>query len=295
MAPVRWLAILLAIGVGWGLTQPLAKIAVSEGYEPLGLIFWQLVIGAVFLFGLRVATGKSVALPMDKLWFFTLIACLGTLIPNSFSYRAAAELPSGVMSIVISLVPMFAFPIALALGVDRFNWKRLGGLVAGLVGVIILAEPAALPDPAMVAFLPIAVVGPLCYALEGNVVAKWGMHGLGAGHVLYGASVIGAVLALPLALGSGQFIDPRTHWNGPEYALVLSSVIHVCVYTAYVWLVSRAGSVFAAQVSYVVTGSGVLWAMVLLRETYSLWVWLALALILVGMTLVRPRTTNDPG
>ncbi len=287
--PVYWIFVLLAIGTGWGLTQPLAKIAVSEGYEPLGLIFWQLVIGAAFLFVLRLGTGKSVALPRGKLWFFTLIACLGTIIPNSFSYRAAAELPSGVMSIVISLVPMFAFPIALLMGTDRFNWLRLGGLVAGLIGVVILAEPAALPDPAMVAFLPIAVVGPLCYAFEGNVVSKWGMHGFGAGHVLYGASVVGAILALPLALASGQFIDPRTEWNAPEYALVLSSVIHACVYTAYVWLVSRAGAVFAAQVSYVVTGSGVLWAMLLLKEQYSLWVWAALGLILVGMTLVRPR------
>ncbi|MBO9396112.1 DMT family transporter [Shimia sp. R9_2] len=292
MSPLQFSAILLAIGTGWGLTQPLAKIAVSEGYQPLGLIFWQMLIGAVFLFLLRLLTGKSVALPRDKLWFFLLIAALGTLIPNSFSYRAAAELPSGVMSIVISLVPIVAFPMALLFGVDRFNWPRLIGLLAGLAGVVILSEPAALPDPAMALWSPIAVIAPVCYALEGNVVAKWGMQGLGAGHVLYGASVVGAILALPLALAPGQFIDPRTEWTAPEFALVLSSIIHVCVYTAYVWLVSRAGAVFAAQVSYVVTGTGVLWAMLLLSERYSLWVWAALALILTGMTLVRPRQSS---
>ncbi|WP_422049598.1 DMT family transporter [Shimia sp.] len=292
MSPLQFSAILLAIGTGWGLTQPLAKIAVSEGYQPLGLIFWQMLIGAVFLFVLRLLTGKSVALPRDKLWFFLLIAALGTLIPNSFSYRAAAELPSGVMSIVISLVPIVAFPMALLFGVDRFNWPRLIGLLAGLAGVVILSEPAALPDPAMALWLPIAVIAPVCYALEGNVVSKWGMQGLGAGHVLYGASVVGAILALPLALASGQFIDPRTEWTAPEFALVLSSIIHACVYTAYVWLVSRAGAVFAAQVSYVVTGTGVLWAMILLSERYSLWVWAALALILTGMTLVRPRQSS---
>lgn len=289
MRPSPLLGILLAVGAGWGLTQPLSKIAVSEGYEPLGLVFWQLVIGAVFLFVLRWFSGKSVALPKSKLWFFAMIAGLGTIVPNSFSYRAAAELPSGVMSIVISLVPMLSFPIALLMGVDRFNWARLGGLTAGLIGIIILAEPDALPDPAMVVWIPIAVLAPICYALEGNVVAKWGMQGLGPGHVLYGASVVGALLALPLALMSGQFISPLTTWNAPEFALVGSSVIHACVYTAYVWLVARAGSVFAAQVSYVVTGTGVVWAMLLLSERYSIWVWAALALILVGMTLVRPR------
>ena len=38
---------LVLIGAGWGLTQPLGKIAVSTGHRHFGLIFWQLVIGTV--------------------------------------------------------------------------------------------------------------------------------------------------------------------------------------------------------------------------------------------------------
>ena len=289
MSLIQGMAVLLAIGAGWGLTQPLTKIAVSEGYLPLGLIFWQLVIGALGMGLFRLATGRLVTLPRRHWGFFLMIALLGTVLPNSFSYRAAAFLPAGVMSVVISLVPIFAFPVALGLGIDRFGWARLGGLVAGLVGVTILAGPDALPEAGMVLWLPVAVIAPLCYAVEGNVVARWGMHGLGPGHVLFGASVVGALVALPLALITGQFIDPRTRWDGPEYALLASSLIHVVVYTAYVWLVTRTGSVFAAQVSYVVTGAGVLWAMLLLGERYSLWVWMAMALIVAGMFLVQPR------
>ena len=48
-------------------------------------------------------------------------------------------------------------------------------------------------------------------------------------------------------------------------------------------------SVFATQTSYVVTGSGVLWAMLLLGEHFSGWVWAALAVMLIGVALVRPR------
>ncbi|MCW8844003.1 MAG: EamA/RhaT family transporter, partial [Rhodobacteraceae bacterium] len=72
-------------------------------------------------------------------------------------------------------------------------------------------------------------------------------------------------------------------------ALVLSSLVHVIVYTSYVWLVGRAGSVFAAQVAYIVTGSGVLWSMLILSERYSGWVWAAMGLVLAGMALVQPR------
>ena len=45
----RWLlfVILAVMGAGWGVTQPLAKIAVSEGYRAFGLIAWQLAIGAM--------------------------------------------------------------------------------------------------------------------------------------------------------------------------------------------------------------------------------------------------------
>ncbi|WP_204113653.1 DMT family transporter [Shimia biformata] len=288
----RLFAILLLLGAGWGLTQPLTKIAVSEGYQPLGLIFWQMVIGAVFLGALRLATGKPVTLPLKHLWFFILIALIGTVVPNSFSYKAATHLPGGVMAIVISLVPIFAFPIALMMGTDRFNWLRLGGLIAGFVGVAFLANPQSLPDAALVVWIPVALIAPLCYGFEGNIVAKWGTHGLGPGHVLFGASVVGALIALPLAVVSGQFIDPRTDWNAPEFALVGTSVIHVLVYTGYVWMVGAAGAVFAAQVSYIVTGTGVVWSMILLAERYTLWVWAALALILAGMFLVQPRQGN---
>ena len=281
--------VLLLLGAGWGLTVPLTKIAVSEGYQPFGLIFWQQAIGAAALGGLRLVQGKPLALPRGLWWFFLLIALTGTLVPNSFSYKAATHLPAGVMSVLISLVPIFAFPVALGFGVDRFSGLRLLGLLVGAAGVVLLVRPESLPDPAMVFWVPVAMLAPLCYAFEGNIVSKWGTHGFGPGHVLFGASLIGACLALPLAIGTGQFIDPRTDWGAPELALVLSSLIHVGVYTGYVWLVGRAGSVFAAQVAYVVTGAGVLWSMLILSERYSGWVWGAMALILVGMALVQPR------
>ena len=61
------------------------------------------------------------------------------------------------------------------------------------------------------------------------------------------------------------------------------------MYAGYVWLAARAGAVFATQVAYVVTGSGVLWAMLLLGERFSGWVWAALVVMLLGLFLVQPR------
>jgi len=287
---LRLTVILLVIGCGWGLTQPLIKITVTAGYQPLGLVFWQMLIGAVALGAIQWHRLKRLPVTRTTLAVWLMIAVIGTLIPNTAGYRAAFHLPSGIMSIVIATIPMMAFPMALALGNDRFSWRRLLGLGLGLVGVGLIALPeASLPERAMIAFLPLALIAPFCYACEGNIVAKWGTGGLDPIAVLFGASVIGTILALPLAVLSGQFFIPRAPFILADATLLLSALVHVSVYAGYVWLIGRAGAVFAGQVSYIVTGSGVLWAMLLLGESYSLWIWAALLAMGCGLTLVQPR------
>jgi drug/metabolite transporter (DMT)-like permease len=285
---------LLIMGAGWGITSPLSKIAVSTGHQPLGLVFWQLVIGAVLLGAIVFIRGGRLALGRRQITLYLAIALLGTILPNTASYRAAAYLPAGVMSIVIAMVPMFAFPIALALGQDRFSIARVVGLGLGLGGVALLVGPeASLPDRAMVAFIPLALIAPFFYGLEGNFVGKFGTAGLDPIEVLFGASVFGAVLSLPLALGFGHWLNPLGGFGAPESALVLSSIVHALVYAGYVWLVGRAGAVFAAQVSYLVTIFGVGWAMLILDEAYSGYIWGALGLMLLGMFLVQPRDREE--
>jgi drug/metabolite transporter (DMT)-like permease len=280
---------LAVMGAGWGATQPLAKIAVSEGYRHIGLVFWQLAIGALVMGAIQTMRGRRLTISRPALQVYVVIAMIGTVLPNSASYEAARHLPAGVISILLSLVPLFAFPFAILMGNEKFQWVRFGGLALGLFGVLLIVAPeASLPERAAIVFIPLALIAPMFYGLEGNVVARWGTAGLDPVEVLYGASVFGALIALPLALASGQFIDPRGPWGRPDYALMMSSVIHVLVYTAYVWMVGRAGPVFAVQVSYLVTGFGVGWAMLILGESYSVWVWGAMAVILTGVFLVQP-------
>ena len=283
--------VLTLMGAGWGMTQPLAKIAVSEGYRLFGLIFWQLAISAAALAVLQTLRRKPLRLDRRAILVYLFVAFVGTLIPNSATYEAIRHLPSGLISILLALVPMFAFPVALALGNETFQATRFLGLVFGLAGVLLIVGPeASLPERAMVAFVPLALIAPFFYGLEGNVVARWGTAGLDAVEVLFGASLLGAIIALPFAVASGQFIDLRG-WGAPDKAIVTGAMIHVAVYSTYVWMVGRAGAIFAVQVSYLVTGFGVFWAMLILGERFSPWVWAAMGVMMVGMFLVQPRST----
>jgi len=292
----RWglIAALVLIGAAWGLGQPFSKIAVSEGYRHFGIIFWQFVLGGALLYGINRVRRQGLPMGARHVAFYTVIALIGTLLPNSASYTAAIHLPSGILSIVLSLVPMMAFPVALALGMDRFSAVRFTGLLLGLVAILMIALPeASLPDPAMVWWLPVALIAPAFYAVEGNFVARFGTAGLDPVQVLLGACVVGTVLTLPLALMTGQFISPLPPYGAPDLAIAGSSVSHALAYAGYVWLLGRAGAVFAAQVSYLVTAFGILWAWVLLGETYSGWVWAAIALMFTGLFLVQPRGRDE--
>ncbi|NNU81335.1 DMT family transporter [Halovulum dunhuangense] len=281
---------LLVLGLFWGVGIPLTKIAVGAGYAPLGLIAWQTIYMTLFLSIVLLVRGGGFRLGRRHWRLYAVIALSGTLIPNSFGYRAAAELPAGVMSIIIALVPMFALPVALALGLERWRWARLGGVALGGVAVALIAGPeTSLPAGTEVAFVALALVAPLSYAIEGNYLALKGTGGLGPFEVLWGASLLGALVAVPAALASGDWIDPRRAWGVAEWAILGNAVSHGIAYAGYVWLVGRAGAVFAAQVAYLVTGAGVLWSMALLGERYSGWVWLALVLMLAGVSLVQPR------
>jgi drug/metabolite transporter (DMT)-like permease len=272
------------------MTIPLSKVAVSSGHQPMGLIFWQLTFSAIML---ALVMRKRIRLPILKpryLLHFLIIGLLGTLLPNSITYLSIAELPAGVMAIIIASVPMFALLFALLLRLERFVAYRVLGVLLGGAAVLALIGPeASLPDPGKSLFVLLALIAPACYGLEGCYLARYTPLNLEPAVSLLGASVIGALIAAPLALATDTWVNLFTPWGKPEWALLLASSLHVVAYTGYIWLVGRAGAVFASQIAYIVTIAGVLLSALLLSEIYSGWVWAALALMIAGVALVQPR------
>ena len=280
--------VLLAIGATWALTLPLTKIAVSTGHKAFGLMLWQLIVGASVMSLIGLFRRRALPMNAAALRTYVAIALIGAILPNSFTYSAAAHLPAGVLAILLSMIPMLAFPIALGLHLDRFETRRLMGLILGLIAVLLIVLPDADLSGSIPAVWVLAVlVACTCYGFEGNYIAKWGTAGCDPLEVLWGATLVGSILVLPLVWFSDQWVPLRL--GAAEQAMITLSILSVLAYSGYVWLVGRAGPVFAVQVSYVVTIFGVLWSSLILSERYAGLVWLSLALMLMGMALVQPR------
>ena len=294
MRSIRLFAILILLGLLWGATIPLTKLAVSTGHHPLGLIVWQLLISVVVLSTFCLFKRLKPSLSLGKLIFFVIVAVTGTILPNSISYYAAAQLPAGVMAIVIASVPMFALMIALLWRLETFSLFRMCGVALGIGAIILLIGPqASLPDPTKAVFVLVALLSPFCYGLEGNYIETQKSHHTDPVLTILGASFIGFLIVLPIAFVTDTWVDLRGPWQAAEIALISSSLIHAFVYVCYVWLVSVTGAVFACQVAYIVTISGVLYSALFLNESYSGWVWVSLLLMIGGLVLVQPRKVQS--
>ncbi len=290
---MRYYGLLVGMGLVWGAMFSITKVAVSTGHAPFGIVVWQMLIGIV-LSAIAIVVSKRKFPNMFAHWqLFLGVAVLGTVAPNYFSYTATAQLPAGIISIIIALVPLFAMPIALLMGYEKPQVKRLLGAAFGAMAIVLIVGPeTGLPDQSKIGYVFLAIAAPLLYAIEANFLTWSGSRGLSAVQIMFGAMVYGLFLAFPISSVFGQHISPFQPWTLPEYMIVLGALLNWIAYVGYVWLVGRTGPVFASQVAYLVTGWGVVIAMVFLGERFSLWVWLAFVLMLLGMALVRPKATK---
>ncbi len=281
---------MLVIGITWGSTIPLSKIAVSCGHQPFGLIFWQLLIGIVFLGVALIWRGWRPTLRPELMLYFLVISICGTIVPNGTSYLAQQHLPAGVMAIAIATVPMFTFALALSVRIESFDARRMLGIMIAFLAMVMIAAPeSSLPDPGKTIFVIVALVAPLFYGVEANYIATHRPTGVDPVSTLFMASICGLIIVFPISLLTDQWIDPLQPWRAPEWALILSSIIHAITYCAFIWLVGFGGPVFSVQTAYPVTLSGVFTSILFLGEGYSGWIWAALVLVIIGIAMVQPK------
>ena len=287
-----WLFLpLVVIGATWGLTIPAIKIAVSVGYPVLGVLFWQVFLAAFVALILFLPKRRALRLTKKRLILFGWIMAFGTILPGIITYTAAFHLPAGVMAITIAMVPIFIMPIAILIGHETFQKTRALGVLMGAIAIILLIGPeASLPDQSKAGFVLLAILSPLCYALEDNFIAYFGLDGMTSVETLLGSALLGSIVLGIFVASQGSFIPIwEDGLEQADYAILAIGFTTGFAYAGFIWLIGKGGPVFAGLVAYLVTFFGVIWSMILLKETYSSFIWAAFIIMCLGMFLVRPR------
>lgn len=286
--------ILIILGLGWGLSFTLGKIAITAGGTPIGLTFWQSLFSGLILLAYVFFRHGKIIIPKIMFLPIIIITFLSVVIPNIIFYACIEHLDAGVLSISVSVIPLFTYLIAMGLRMDRFKIRRVLGLITGFCALLILILPEnSLPDKRDIPWVLLALNCALCYALENIYIDRLALQNFGPIRLVCAVSFVSAIITFLLSLLMDQFfiLQPTNLY------LFISTLglgfISATAYSIFIYLIGRAGSVFSSQVGYLVTFFGVVWGIIILGESHSAFVWLSLAMIMLGIFLVQPKQTSQ--
>ena len=281
---------LLIMGTAWGLSFSLGKIAVENGAKPVGVAQFQVMFAGIVLLFITVIRRKSILDIKGKLGFIFCVAMLGAAIPSVLFYYAAPHVPAGVLSITVALIPLMTYGFSVPLKLETFSVVRVMGLVFGVIAIGLIALPEnSLPDPAALPWILIACISALCYAVENIILGFKSALTVGPMRLAMGMNLMAAVTLLPVTILTDSFFSPSFPLQTVDYAVIGLGLITVVAYTMFVLSVALFGSVFSSQVGYIVTLTGVFWGMFIFGESPSVWIWLSLCAMIIGLALVTPK------
>ena len=286
--------ILIILGLGWGLSFTLGKIAITAGGTPIGLTFWQSLFSGLILLAYVFFRHGKIIIPKIMFLPIVIITFLSVVIPNIIFYACVEHLDAGVLSISVSVIPLFTYLIALGLKMDKFKVRRVIGLITGFCALLILILPEnSLPDKRDIPWVLLALNCALCYALENIYIDRLALQNFGPIRLVCAVSFVSAIITFLLSLVMDQFfILQPTNLYLFISTLGLGFII-ATAYSIFINLIGRAGSVFSSQVGYLVTFFGVVWGIIILGESHSVFVWISLAMIMMGIFLVQPKQTSE--
>ena len=286
--------ILIILGLGWGLSFTLGKIAITAGGTPIGLTFWQSLFSGFILLAYVFFRHRKIIIPKIMFLPILIITFLSVVIPNIIFYACVEHLDAGVLSISVSVIPLFTYLIALGLKMDKFKVRRVIGLITGFCALLILILPEnSLPDKRDIPWVLLALNCALCYALENIYIDRLALQNFGPIRLVCAVSFVSAIITFLLSLVMDQFfiLQPTNLY------LFISTLglgfISATAYSIFIYLIGRAGSVFSSQVGYLVTFFGVVWGIIILGESHSVFVWISLAMIMMGIFLVQPKQNSE--
>jgi drug/metabolite transporter (DMT)-like permease len=281
----RQIGLLVLLSALWGGVFLLVKYALMD-FSAVEVAFFQALIGALGLFGIVIFQGGAARAKLgDILRRPAQALLLGALaIATPFMLIALGELtvPSGLAGVLVSTTPMF---VALfAPWIDpamEINRRQGAGLVVGLLGVALVVGAHFIGSLGQLvgalALLGAAASG----ALSGFVVKlQYKDKGVPASTTSFFALSVGALLTLPVAV-----ITAPRELPGTRAVLAVVALGLLCTAVAfmlYYRLIDHIGEERASLSNYLTPAFALLYGVLLLSESLTIWAIIGLVLIISG-------------
>jgi drug/metabolite transporter (DMT)-like permease len=282
----RGAALFILMAVVWGLPYMLIKVAVRD-LSPAMVVETRTAIGALVLVPLALRQGQL--RPLVRVWKPLVAYTVAELaVPWFLLSNAERRLPSSLSGLLIATVPLIAVLLAALSGHrDRMDRRGVLGLLAGLVGVmVLLGLDVGRGDLGAAGQVGLVAVG---YAVGPLLAARYFPH-LSS---LALAAVSVALVALAYApVAAWQHPDRMPEGRVIAAVVALGLVCTALAFVAFFELIKEVGSTRATVITYLNPAVAIALGVIFLGEPFKLGTGLGFVLILAGSWVATSKPGN---
>lgn len=278
------------VGLIWGTSFLWIKVAVDD-VTPIMLVAFRTLFGSIGL-GLIVALNKQAHVSWNTiknhLFNFTFLGMFNIALPWMLISWAEQFIDSGTAAILNGTMPLFTILISpIFIKDDRITLPKLGGLLIGFLGVVILIAPSIQGKWSNDILGQIAIlIATISYA-SATVFARKKLHGLPSQMQALLQLSAGTIIIWIVALFTEK---PITFPQLPItwLALLWLGFLGSCIaYIIYFTLLHKIGPTRMSMVTYIPPLIGMILGVVFLKEQFYWQSLLGSLLIISGIAIVN--------
>jgi drug/metabolite transporter (DMT)-like permease len=287
------MALVVLIGVFWGLNWPAVKFILSE-IPPWTLRAIGMSLGAALLSILAITTRQSLHLPRTERLTLIIAGLLTVLGFNVMTAFGQLHTQTSTAAIIAFTMPMWAAALSIAFLGEKPTARRIASLGVGMSGLSMLVYEdvtSFVEQPLGPAFM----LGAALSWAAGTVVLKsrtWSVRPIPQAAWMLGCSAVPGIIAAVVFEYDGNIVLPSSSVVAMMAYHILFPMV-IC-YAAWSVLVARLPASVAAMGTLLVPIVGVFSAGYFLGDELSWQKLTALALVLLSIVFTFARVGDRP-
>ena len=289
------IALLFVLSSLWALHFSLGKFVEADD-SPLTILVSLLTVLSALFFIFLFLQKKLFKLTLKKSLFFSVAGMFAYIIPLSVEFVVAPKIEAGILTLIISVVPVFTLIIIWLFRLLNVTIKLIIGTLSGLVGLVILLYGNNFNNVSTNVWAVYALIIPLSYAFDAIFMERFWPKNLDSTQVAFGESTASLIFVIILSVFFGNKFHDHYQWLILPSFWILAIVTFIEVWLFF-YILNRVGAIFVNLSSYLVMPAGFLWGYLIFGETFTFIKLISTLLICISIFMIgnqQYRIKNIP-
>ena len=279
----------------WALHFSLVKI-VEADKDPLSILIPLLLILCILFYVVLILKKELFKITIRKCIFFSIAGIFAYIVPLSVEFIVAPKIEAGILTLIVSIVPVFTLLIIWLFRLLNVTTKLVIGTLFGLIGISILLFGNNYNDVSVNIWAIYALIIPLSYAFDAIFMEKFWPKNLNTKQVAFGECVASLIFVILLSFFFGNELYHYYQWFVVPSFWVLTIVTFIEVWLFF-YILSNSGAVFVNLGSYLVMPAGFVWGYIFFGETFTFIKFISTLFIVISIFLLgnqKYKIRNTP-